>query len=161
MDTASIEVAPEADLVAIATAAGAGAMADRFYADGRLYVRGVTQAALDAALETVMNAEPVLPPPPSEVTNFQARALMRSIIMADGRSMETTVREGLLASKAAVEAIPESDPARIAADTAWLAWEQANVFVRSGTLVATLGAQLGLTDEQIDNLFRQAAVIEA
>jgi hypothetical protein len=48
-DWPSVALPPEADMPAIATAAGAAALEDRLYCDGRLYVRGVTQAALDAA----------------------------------------------------------------------------------------------------------------
>jgi hypothetical protein len=48
---ARIAIAPGHDLPAIAEAAGNGAMKDRWYAYGRLYVRGVTQAALEAAAQ--------------------------------------------------------------------------------------------------------------
>ena len=46
---ACIPLPPEADMPTIAEAAGNGDMDARWYAEGRLYVRGVTQAALDAA----------------------------------------------------------------------------------------------------------------
>lgn len=48
--TASIEVSPEYNLEKIATIAGNVSVEGRLYRDGRLYVEGVTQEALDAAL---------------------------------------------------------------------------------------------------------------
>jgi hypothetical protein len=45
----SVALPHDADLPAIAAAAGAPALEDRLYCAGRLYVRGVTQAALSAA----------------------------------------------------------------------------------------------------------------
>jgi len=57
-EIASVALPPEADAVAIAEAAGNGAMDGRWYADDRLYVAGVTQAALEAALAQVGTAPP-------------------------------------------------------------------------------------------------------
>lgn len=48
--TASIEVGPDNDLPAIAAAAGQSDVDMRYYENGRLYVLGVAQADLDAAL---------------------------------------------------------------------------------------------------------------
>lgn len=84
--------------------------------------------------------EPPRPAPvPAEVTNFQARAALRAA--------------GLLAT---VQAAIGS-----ASEEAQDAWEYANVFTRHGTLVNAIGGGLGLTDAQLDDLFRAAAVIEA
>lgn len=83
------------------------------------------------------------PPPrmpvPQEVTNFQARAAL--------------MQAGLF------QAV--DDALRAAGGAAWQAWEYANVFTRGGTLVNGMAAQLGLTDAQLDDLFRAAALIEA
>lgn len=88
------------------------------------------------------DAPPVAAPPepvPEMVTNFQARAALR--------------RAGLLETvHAAVQA---------AGGEAWDAWEYANHLYRNGALVVGMAAALGLTEEQIDNLFRTAANIEA
>jgi hypothetical protein len=154
---ASVEVSAEQDLAAIAAAAGNGDVDGRWYAGGRLHVVGVTQAALDAAAVLTNHAPAV----PASVTNFQARALMRRTILPDGRSLETTVREALAAGKAAAASLPEADPIRIAADEAWLAWEQSNEFTRRGALVTAIAAQLGYADAEIDDLFRAASQIEA
>jgi hypothetical protein len=53
----SAEISPEHDLAAIAAAAGNGNQEDRYYSEGRLYVRGVTLGALEAAVAA--------PPPPT------------------------------------------------------------------------------------------------
>jgi hypothetical protein len=42
-----------------------------------------------------------------------------------------------------------------------LAWADAGTFERRSPAIASLGAQLGLTDTQIDDLFRAAALIHA
>jgi acyl dehydratase len=86
---------------------------------------------------------------------------MRRTILADGRSLETAVRETLAAAKAAAAALPEADPARIAVDEAWLAWEQSNEFIRHGALVTAIGAQLGYGEAELDAMFTAAALIEA
>ncbi len=73
----SVAVSADRDLPAIAAAAGAGGFVDRRYQDGRLYVRGVTQAALDAAAAQVVS--PPAPPLPTleglqaQVTTLQAQ----------------------------------------------------------------------------------------
>jgi hypothetical protein len=125
-----------------------------------LYVRGVTQAALEAAAARP-EFQASAPSVPASVTNFQARALMRRTILPDGRSLETAVRVALLAAKEAAAALPEADPARIAADEAWLAWEQSNDFFRRGALVQAIGAQMGFDDTALDQMFRDATLIEA
>lgn len=78
-------------------------------------------------------------PVPGEVTNFQARAALR--------------RAGLLKRV--------HDALQAEGGEAWDAWEYANHFYRNGALVQAFAAQLGFTEEQIDDLFRAAASIEA
>ena len=76
---------------------------------------------------------------PQEVTIFQARAALRAA--------------GLFtAAEAAITALQNVE----ATD----AWSRASVVTRTSALVNSLGPQLGLTDAEIDNLFRSAAVIE-
>ncbi len=45
--------------------------------------------------------------------------------------------------------------------TTQLAWNEAIEFKRNSPTITTLGAALGLSETQIDDLFRAAAVIEA
>ena len=157
---ASVPVIDGADLAAIAAASGNGDVSARWVDGDRLYVRGVTQEALEAAAARP-EFQTVAPPVPDRVTNFQARALMRRTILSDGGSLETAVREALASAKAAAAALPEADPARIAADEAWLAWEQSNEFLRHGALVQAIGKQMGFDDAALDQMFRDAAAIEA
>jgi hypothetical protein len=75
-----IEVPPEADLVRIATMAGAPESERRRYEDGRLYVEGVEQEALSAALRAVGTAPLVAPAEPSlEDLRAQLSALQAKI----------------------------------------------------------------------------------
>ncbi|MGP4843301.1 hypothetical protein ACTXGQ_04145 [Marinobacter sp. 1Y8] len=48
-----------------------------------------------------------------------------------------------------------------AGELAQLVWADAQEFRRNSPTVAAIASELGLTDEQIDDLFRQAATIEA
>jgi hypothetical protein len=81
---------------------------------------------------------------PREVTNFQARALLKSIPgSADGRSLCDGANDALQA----MGGVP------------WQAWEYTTVFPRDSQLIAEIGDQLGLTDAQLDQMFVQAAAI--
>lgn len=98
---------------------------------------------------------------PNEVTNFQARAAMRNFILQNGVSLETATATILRQNKENAEVLPESHETRIAADRAWLAWEQSNTFQRNSDLVRSLASELGLTNTQIDDLFIAASNIVA
>ncbi len=90
-----------------------------------------------------------LPPPapapvPREVTNFQARALLMNMPgSAAGRSLFQDV----------------DDTLRALGGVEWQAWEYTTIFPRNSQLIATLAAQIGLTDAQIDQMFIAAAAI--
>ena len=90
-----------------------------------------------------------LPPPappsvPSQITNFQARALLMQMPgSADGRSLFQDV----------------DDTLRELGGVEWQAWEYTTIFPRNSQLIATLGAQLGITDAQLDQMFIAAAAI--
>ena len=84
---------------------------------------------------------PYKPPIPSSVSRFQARAAL--------------YQAGLLESVDAVMKDPATD------FLARLAWEDASEFYRSSPYVTTIGAGLGLSSEQLDDLFRFAATIKA
>lgn len=83
--------------------------------------------------------EPEPDPVPETVSRFQARAAL--------------LDAGLLG---AVEvALADAGP------LAQLAWAEAVEFRRTSPTIAALSAAIGLTDEQVDSLFRAAAQIEA
>lgn len=130
--TASIEVPAEADLVAIAEAAGAPESDRRWYSDGRLYVSDVTQEALEAALAAV-GVSPLVPVPLS-ITPRQAR-------------LELHARGILEQVQAVVDAAPV--PVRIE-------WEYGTAYDRSSALIADLAASVPLTSAEVDDIFRAA-----
>lgn len=102
---------------------------------------------------------PAAAPVPAEVTNWQARAVLRRTFLPDVPDTSLFTRTDLLLRQArdAAAGLPEADPARIEADLNWQAWEQANTFSRGGPLLASIGRRFGLSAERIDDLFRAAA----
>jgi hypothetical protein len=135
--TASVLVSPQADLVRIATLAGNGDMAARRYDGDRLYVEGVTQAALNAALAQVGDGASTRVPVPESVTPLQARKALRSA--------------GLL---------PQVQEAMDAAgDEAQDEWEYALEVRRDNPLLISVATDLGLDSEGIDDLFRAAVLL--
>jgi hypothetical protein len=82
---------------------------------------------------------------PRVVTNFQARAVMMQIPTSEGRNLFVDV----------------DDYCKAAGGTVLQAWEYANNFYRTGALVNGLAPVFGLTESQLDELFQQAALIEA
>lgn len=82
---------------------------------------------------------PPVAPVPQSVSAFQARAALLSNGLLD--DVEAAV--------AAADRLTRT------------AWEYAQAFERSSPTIATLAAALGLSDEQLDELFRAAAKITA
>lgn len=78
------------------------------------------------------------PPVPDVVTPFQARAALRAAGLLDG----------VLTLVAAADATTQD------------AWEYATEFRRTSPLLNGLAQQLGMTDQQLDQLFIAAAAIE-
>lgn len=132
--TASIEVPAEADLVAIAEAAGAPEMDRRWYSEGRLHVAGVSREALEAALASVGDA-PLVPVPPS-ITPRQAELELHA--------------RGLLDT---VEAIVAAAPREVQIE-----WRRGSVIERASPLVAQFAVHVPLTDAELDDIYRAAAV---
>lgn len=95
----------------------------------------------DSVIAGVLVPAPVVVPVPAAVTMRQARLVMHSA--------------GLLGPVlAAIAAMPE--PAKTAAT---IEWEYSNELQRDHALVTALGAALGLTSSQVDDLFRAAAAL--
>jgi hypothetical protein len=109
--------------------------------------------------------EPVPPPEPApvpaSVSNFQARAIMRQVPMPDGRSLFTTLDTALRKAVEDTRGLGEFEPARVAADIDWEAWEQANTYDRRGTLVLSLSTRFDFSSDATDDLFRRADLIRA
>lgn len=93
------------------------------------------------------NDAPVIDPPPApvpeQVTNAQAR--------------EALIRSGITIASvdAAIQAIPDATEREIAHTQ----WEYRQTIRRGSELVVSLGHDLGLNAEQIDDLFRFAATL--
>ncbi|RKK04826.1 hypothetical protein EBE87_20305 [Pseudoroseomonas wenyumeiae] len=124
-------------MVRIATLAGNGAFDARSYMEGRLYVEGVTQAALNAALAEVGDGASSRQPVPESVTPLQARKALRAA--------------GLL---------PQVQTAIAAAgDEAQEEWDYALEVRRDHPLLNAVAGELGLERHDIDALFRSAALL--
>lgn len=100
-------------------------------------------------------------PVPTSVSNFQARAIMRQVPMPDGRSLFTTVDTTLRKAVEDTRDLGEFEPARVAADIDWQAWEQANTYDRNGTMVSSLATRFAFDSDATDDLFRRADLIRA
>jgi hypothetical protein len=100
-------------------------------------------AAIGDLYDGTTFAKPPAPPEPipQVVSRFQARAAL--------------YQAGLLEQVETVMADPATDM------LAKLAWADAQEFKRSSPTIAAFSQQIGLTDEQIDELFKQAAQIDA
>lgn len=85
--------------------------------------------------------EEPLPPVPESVSRFQARAALYQSQLLD-----------------AVNAIMSNEQTPMMAK---LAWQDAQEFRRDSALVQSMGTTLGMTEEQLDDLFRLAATIVA
>ena len=86
-----------------------------------------------------VETDPPPPPVPPSVSRFQARAALHLA--------------GLLT--AAEAAVASAGP------MVQIAWADAQEFRRDSPTIATLAASIGLTEAQIDDLFREAAQITA
>ena len=101
-------------------------------------------AALSAAEGFELVPVPLPPPPPvpGEIANWRAKAVLGLAGM-------------LPAVENALNAMPE--PART---VALAAWNGGADLARNGPTVLALSATLGLTDAQVDDMFRQASALE-
>lgn len=104
---------------------------------------------------------PVAPVVPQEITNFQARAVLRNTFLPDGTSMLTAVTTNLKTAMDQAAGLPENDPFRIQVDLAWQAWEMANTLSRTSPLVLHFAGTFGLSPAQLDAMFIQASTIGA
>lgn len=93
---------------------------------------------------------PAQSPPPDEVTNAQARAALMGMPGAVGPTLFDDIDAALRATK-------DGNPSE---RIAWQFWEQANTFSRKGALVNSLAPLFGLTQQQVDDLFRAASAID-
>lgn len=114
------------------------AVPERTEAKAGFILGGLILASGSLTWEQVPEPEPGLPPVPTSVTNAQARAALLDAGLFDAVDAALKEQGGV----------------------ALQFWEYANTVNRNGQLVTGLGASLGLTEAQIDDLFRTAAAIE-
>jgi len=100
-------------------------------------------AAIGDLYDGASFTKPPAPPEPipQVVSRFQARAAL--------------YQAGLLEQVETIMADPATDM------LAKLAWADAQEFKRTSPTIATMAAELGLTETDLDNLFKQAATIDA
>lgn len=96
-------------------------------------------------------------PVPQEVTRAQARVAMAGQILPDGRSLLKATRALIAGRLAAVDSLPDSDPASIAAEQLSEWWESAATYRRDHPAMIEIAGEFGLSDAQVDDLFRAAA----
>lgn len=97
-----------------------------------------------------VSTEPDPQPAPETIEQWRARA---SVSRFQARAALHLA--GLLDQVQALMDNPATDP------LARLAWQDAQEFRRSSPTVLSMGAALGMTDPQLDQLFTQAATIQA
>lgn len=108
------------------------------------WVESDTAAIGDLYADGAFRKPPAQPAPvPQEVGNSQAR--------------EAMIRSGI--SIAAVDSAIQAIADPIEKELAYTQWEYRTTIPRSASLVKSLGAGLGLTEEKIDDLFRLAATL--
>lgn len=97
--------------------------------------------------EGTYTVEPYIPPTPEEL-----RATMPDLTARQFRL--GLLNSGLMPSQ--VTAAIETLPAGLDKETAKVEWEYATTFRRMHPLIATVGAALGLDEDQIDAMWRSA-----
>ena len=114
----------------------------KFYRDGELVTATAAEASAITAAQNSAASRKIVPP---SVTNFQARAVL--------------LRHGLFdQANAMLEAGKTGTPEE---QEAFQAWEFGNEFLRGSPTMARLGAGFGLSGDDIDDIFIEAATIEA
>lgn len=126
-------------------------LSDRYRADGAdLPFTVVGQGTISEVQEGDFPPPPAPPVPvPFAVTTRQAR-----IILALQPSPDNAFPHLLAYITAQFEALPEPDKT-----VAEITWEYSTEVQRTNPLIAQMQAMIGFTDEQIDQLFIQAATL--
>lgn len=109
--------------------------------------------------DTPIWSPPVVASVPDQVANADARRVMLQHFVPDGRSFYTVVNSYLQSQVTGTATLPDNDPNRIAALSAWTQWDMGNFFYRADPLVAAMAQVItaygGTID--LDELFIAAA----
>jgi hypothetical protein len=109
------------------------------YADDIALFESITEAG---KVHTTPEPPPEPLPVPESITAWQAQAALKLTPLGDGTLYDAVV--------AALAALPDG-PEKVVAQTAF---EKDAKFVRSSPTIAAIASALGLTSEQVDDLFR-------
>ena len=115
--------------------------------DPEKHGRDIYAAIIDAG-----DIAPYIAPPeptPEELLSAERSTMIVSKFQAKAALMQADLLDATQAAIADADALTK------------LAWADAQEFRRNSPMIATLAAALDLTDEQVDDLFRSAAEIEA
>ncbi|WP_280568273.1 hypothetical protein [Chromohalobacter sp. 296-RDG] len=116
---------------------------NELYADVEAWLaEGNTLAAFDGYPELPMNEE-------------QLQDWRESAVISRMQAEIQLHREGLLEQLETIIADPDTDLESV------IAWQKSTEVRRNSSTVATLSEQMELTDERLDQMFQQAAMIEA
>ncbi len=99
---------------------------------------------------------PAKVPVPPSVPNADLRIVMQGRFLPDGRSYFTAADSYLAQARDGTAQLPDDDATKRRALAAWTQWDMGNLFYRADPLVAQLGALFGLSDADLDDLFRAA-----
>lgn len=114
---------------------GAYIPADPNNTDYQAYLAWLAEGNTPSTIQSELSKSPV----PQEVTRFQLRAALLQV--------------GVLEDVETYMSTQVTDP------FVQLAWQEGHTFKRNSQIVQDIQSRLGLTDEQMDNIFRFAATI--
>lgn len=117
------------------------------YPSDDAWLAGVTKYTIAAGTGLIAIGEGAVHIPVS-VTNFQARAVLMQMPSPTGVADRTIFDD-------------VNDALKAQGGVPYQAWEQSNDFTRNGALVNSMAEKLGLTSDQLDQIFIAAAIIEA
>lgn len=103
------------------------------------------------AAALAMGPAPYTPPPPPDAPTIEEER--KAMVASRFQAKAALIQAGLMAQ--AETAVASADP------VIQLAWAEANVFERNSPAIAALGAAIGLTETELDDLFRAAMQIKA
>lgn len=112
--------------------------------------------SIDGGFSVEPPAEEPAPEPEPDPTPEEALAMERArMIVSRFQGRAALMQADLLGQVEAIMEDPATDPLTI------MAWHDASEFRRLSPTIGTIAGMLGLTDLQVDDLFRQAATIVA
>lgn len=119
---AQIEVSPEYDLAAIATAAGNSDISQRRYIDGVLYVDGVSQGSLDSALSSYNYADTFTDRLKGELDSYRSNDLENTTVTLSNDavfSCNVKTRDAVIGKLKELEAANDGNSFNWKAENSW------------------------------------------